>query len=73
MSLGDKILEILSQPVARYKAMSVNLFGLPVGSYKRQSFYNAISKLKKEGYVFSENDRLKLSHRGRKYIERKID
>jgi DNA-binding transcriptional regulator PaaX len=72
MSLGDKILKILSEPVARYKGMSVNILGLPVNGYKKQSFYNAISKLKKEGYVLSENDRLKLSHAGRKYIRRKI-
>jgi len=73
MSLGDKILEILSQPMARYKGMSVNLLGLPVGGYKKQSFYNAVSRLKKQGYVLSKFDRLKLSHTGRKYIERKMD
>ncbi|MBI2630713.1 hypothetical protein HYW73_00660 [Candidatus Nomurabacteria bacterium] len=73
MSLGDKILEILSQPVARYKGMSVNLLGLPVGSYKKQSFYNTVSRLKKQGYVLTEFDRLKLSHAGRKYIDKKMD
>lgn len=73
MSLGNRILEILSQPMARYKGMSVNLLGLPVSGYKKQSFYNAISRLKKQGYLLKEFDRLKLSHAGRKYIEKKID
>lgn len=73
MSLGNKILEMLSQPVARYKGMSVNFLGFPVKGYKKQSFYNAVSKLKKQGYILSEFDRLKLSHAGRKYIEKKMD
>ena len=73
MSLGDKILEILLEPMARYKGMSVNILGLPAGKYKKQSFYNTISKLKKEGYILSENGRFKLSPPGRKYIQKKIN
>lgn len=73
MSLGDKILEVLLQPVARYKGMSVNLLGFPVDRHKRQPFYNTVSRLKKKGYILTEQDRLKLSHAGRKYIARKMD
>lgn len=73
MSLGDKILKILSEPALRYKGMSVNLLGLPVEGYKKRTFYNSISALKKHNYILSKNDRLILSTAGRKYIERKID
>lgn len=73
MSLGDYILKILSEPVACYKGMPVNLLGLPVDTSKRQVFYNTLYRLKKKGYVLDEVDRLRLSHAGRKYIERKLD
>lgn len=72
MSLGDQILKILSEPVARYKGTSVNLLGFPLGKKRKQLFYNAIYRLKKKGYVLTEVDRLKLSHSGRKYIEKKL-
>lgn len=73
MSLGDQILEFLSQPVARYKGTSVNFLGFPVQGYKKQSFYNAVSRLRKQGYVITEQDRLKLSHAGRKYVAKKMN
>ncbi len=53
--------------------MPVNLLGFPVADYKKQSLYNAVARLKKQGYVLSEMDRLKLSHAGRKYVARKVD
>lgn len=73
MNLSDTILKILFEPRLRYKGVPVSLVGLPVNGYKKQSLYNSFSKLKKGGYILTKNDRMFLSHVGRKYIERKID
>src|SRR3990167_7402547 len=74
MNLSEKILELLREPKFRYKGISVNIFGLPTfGSYKKQSIRNSFSELKKKGYILVGEDRARISNRGRKHIERKID
>jgi len=74
MNLSEKILELLCEPKSRYKGISVNIFGLPTfKSYKKQSIRNSFSELKKDGYILIGEDNARVSNRGRKYIERKID
>jgi len=72
MSISERILRILSEPKFRYKGVSVNIFGLPVfSSYKRQSIYNSLGNLRREGYIEKQNDFIKMLPRGRKYVENK--
>ncbi|MBI2627663.1 hypothetical protein HYW72_01900 [Candidatus Nomurabacteria bacterium] len=72
LSIGDKILKLLLEPTHRYKGIPVSMFGLPIlFPYKKQSIYNTLSRLNKDGYISKENDYICLLPRGRKYVENK--
>ncbi len=72
LSIEDKILKLLFEPVHRYKGVSVSAFGLPdIFNYKKQSINNAIYRLKTRGYINKNNDAIILLPKGRKYVENK--
>lgn len=72
LSIEEKILKLLAEPVCRYKGISVNIIGLPTLSlYKKQSINNAVYRLTKNGYVSKNSDSFILLPKGRKYIENK--
>ncbi|MFA7000043.1 MAG: CRISPR-associated endonuclease Cas2 [Candidatus Paceibacterota bacterium] len=70
LSIEDKILKFLFEPVYRYKGIPVSAIGLPpLFPYKKQSINNAIYRLSKNGYITKENDSFLILPKGRKYIE----
>lgn len=72
LSIEDKILKLLFEPVRRYKGIPVSALGLPaIFPYKKQSMNNAIYRLSKNGYISKDNDSILLLPRGRKYVENK--
>ncbi|KKQ06942.1 MAG: hypothetical protein US18_C0029G0008, partial [Parcubacteria group bacterium GW2011_GWB1_36_5] len=72
MSIEDKILKLLLEPTHRYKGMPVSMLGLPaIFPYKKQSIYNTLSRLNKDGYISKEDNHISLLPRGRKYVENK--
>ena len=73
LSIEEKILKILTEPVHKYKGIPVNIIGLPtLSSYKKQSVNNAVYRLTKNGYVAKNNDSFIILPKGRKYIENKF-
>lgn len=72
LSIEDKILKLLFEPVRRYNGIPVSALGLPaMFPYKKQSINNTIYKLNKNGYISKDNDCILLSPKGRKYVENK--
>lgn len=72
MSIEDKILKLLFEPVHRYKGVPVSMLGLPaIFPYKKQSINNAVYRLNKDGLVSKREDYISLLPRGRKYVENK--
>lgn len=72
LSIEDKILKFLFEPVRRYKGIPVSAIGLPaLFPYKKQSINNAIYRLSKNGYISKENNSFLILPKGRKYVENK--
>ncbi|OGI63759.1 CRISPR-associated endonuclease Cas2 [Candidatus Nomurabacteria bacterium RIFCSPLOWO2_01_FULL_41_21] len=74
MGLIYNILEELSKTTLRYKGVSTNLFGIPkFKDYSKGSLRGTLFYMYKNGFVDEQNDFLRITPKGRKYIERKID
>lgn len=72
LSIENKILKFLFDPVRRYKGIPVSMVGLPtLFSYRRQSINNAIYKLNKGGFISREDNSFFILPKGRKYVENK--
>ncbi len=72
LSIEDKILKLLCEPVYRYKGVPISAIGLPtLFPYKKQSINNAVYRLTKNGYVSKGIDSFVILPKGRKYVENK--
>lgn len=72
LSIEEKILKLLTEPVSKYRGVPVNIIGLPTLSlYKKQSINNAVYRLTKNGYVSKNSGSFMLLPKGREYIENK--
>lgn len=74
MSIEEKILRLLFEPVNKYKGVPVSFFGIPdLGIYKKQSIRNSIFKLKQKGFISTAENKAFITNAGRKHVERRID
>jgi DNA-binding transcriptional regulator PaaX len=74
-SVASYLLEEFSKPQFRYKGMSVNMFGLPSfgTSYSKRTFSNEFSRLKREKYIETDGEYLRITRKGQEYIKRRQD
>lgn len=74
---GQKILEFLATPSRiRYKGVEVNKIGLPMFLFEiftPNAVSSALSKLKKDRYVYYENNKLSLTKGGEIYYRKRSD
>ncbi|OGI60043.1 hypothetical protein A2641_02620 [Candidatus Nomurabacteria bacterium RIFCSPHIGHO2_01_FULL_37_25] len=74
MGLMYEILKELSSQSFYYKGVQVNLFGLPkFKDYSRNSISGSLSYMHKKGFLEYDDEKIKITHEGRKYITRKFD
>ena len=72
MDIQNKLFELFATPVARYKGMTVNIFGLPVfHRHKRNSIKVALSRLEKKKYITWVGSTWKLTETGKKYWKKR--
>ncbi len=74
---GQKILEFLATPSSiRYKGVKVNKIGLPMLLFEiftPNAVSSALSKLKKDRYVYYDNNKLSLTKGGEIYYRKRSD
>ena len=69
MGIDTKILQLFNKPIASYKGMRVNIFGLPVfNQYKKKTLENSFSRLKQKGFLHKENNKFALTLEGKSYL-----
>ncbi len=74
MSIAKDILESLFEKDYYCKGMRVNILGIPrFSSYSKRSLRSTADRLKKKGLIETENDYLKITLKGKKYLQRKQD
>ena len=72
VSIEEKILRFLFEPTHRYKGMPVSMLGLPaIFPYKKQSINNTVCRLKRNGYIFKNDNYISLLPSGIKYFKNK--
>lgn len=74
LSIQEILLRALLDQKFGYSIMRSNMLGLPILlGYERQSIYNAISRIKKRGYIERVGaDRIMISKKGREYIQSRV-
>jgi len=73
MSLIYEILKEIGVKSICYKGVRVNLYGIPqFKKYSRSSLSGTLSQLHKDGLVEKDSERLRLTLRGRKYLQKKM-
>ncbi|MCX6757540.1 MAG: hypothetical protein NTZ44_01490 [Candidatus Nomurabacteria bacterium] len=74
-SIIENFLEELLRSNIKYGGFSVNLLGLPVFNkkYSKGALINAISKMKKNKFIETDGEFLKITPKGKEYIKRKQD
>lgn len=71
MSIKEEILKTLNTPITRYRGVPVNILGIPVLSlYKKQSIKNSFYKLHSEKLITCKNSSVKITNKGRSYLEK---
>ena len=74
MSLVYQILKEIGAKNIYYKGVRVNLYGIPqFKSYSRNCLSGTLSQLHKNGLVEKSSEGLRLTLKGKKYIQKKVD
>ena len=74
MSLIYEILKEISSTSLKYKGIHVNLFGIPkFKNYSKNSLSGTLSYLHKNGFIEGSDFGLQITHKGQRYIKKKMD
>ena len=74
MGLIYEILKELNRTSLNYKGVRVNLLGLPqFKNYSQSTFSGSMVYMRKRGLLKYDNEKIKITREGRKYIRRKFD
>ena len=74
MGLVYDILKELSNTSLHYKGFEVNLLGLPqFKNYSRNTLSGSLAYMRKKGLLKYDNEKIKITREGQKYIRRKFD
>ena len=74
MTLAEKIIRELWNKELTYKGIKVNMFGIPIfRDYSKRAIQLSINDLFHRDLIEREGDVIRISKKGRKYIEKKID
>src|SRR3989344_2754204 len=74
MSLIYEILKEISSTSLKYKGIHVNLFCIPkFKNYSKNSLSGTLSYLHKNGFIEGSDFGLQITHKGQRYIKKKMD